>query len=81
MNIVSSETMSKGRYAVEVDGHTAEMTYSRASPHLIIIDHTSVPDALRGRGLVRHWQPTRSKKREKVDGKSYHYVLSSRLKP
>jgi len=27
------------------------MTYSRASPTLIIIDHTAVPDALRGRGV------------------------------
>ncbi len=26
------------------------MTYSRASAHLIIIDHTGVPDALRGKG-------------------------------
>jgi predicted GNAT family acetyltransferase len=51
MDIVSSETTSKGRYAASVDGHTAEMTYSRASPHLIIIDHTGVPDALRGQGI------------------------------
>jgi predicted GNAT family acetyltransferase len=27
------------------------MTYSRASAQLIIIDHTEVPDALRGRGV------------------------------
>jgi hypothetical protein len=27
------------------------MTYSRSSPALIIIDHTEVPDALRGRGV------------------------------
>ena len=42
---------SGGRWAVVVDGHEAEMTYSRASPTLIIIDHTEVPDALRGRGV------------------------------
>jgi predicted GNAT family acetyltransferase len=42
---------SGGRWAVIVDGHEAEMTYSRASPTLIIIDHTEVPDALRGRGV------------------------------
>jgi predicted GNAT family acetyltransferase len=42
---------SGGRWAVVVDGHEAEMTYSRASPTLIIIDHTDVPDALRGRGV------------------------------
>jgi predicted GNAT family acetyltransferase len=27
------------------------MTFSRASATLIIIDHTAVPDALRGRGV------------------------------
>ena len=42
---------SKGRWTVTVDGHEAEMTYSRASAQLIIIDHTEVPDALRGRGV------------------------------
>ena len=42
---------SGGRWMVVVDGHEAEMTYSRASAALIIIDHTEVPDALRGRGV------------------------------
>ncbi|HEX5648686.1 MAG TPA: GNAT family N-acetyltransferase [Steroidobacteraceae bacterium] len=41
---------SGGRWVAVVDGHEAEMTYSRASPTFIIIDHTAVPDALRGRG-------------------------------
>lgn len=40
---------SKGRYHMLVDGVEAEMTYSRASETLLIIDHTDVPDALRGR--------------------------------
>jgi predicted GNAT family acetyltransferase len=42
---------SGGRWVVSLDGHEAEMTYSRASAALIIIDHTGVPDALRGRGV------------------------------
>jgi predicted GNAT family acetyltransferase len=42
---------SGGRWIAAVDGHDAEMSYSRASPTLIIIDHTGVPDALRGRGV------------------------------
>jgi predicted GNAT family acetyltransferase len=42
---------SGGRWVGSLDGHEAEMTYSRASATLIIIDHTSVPDALRGRGV------------------------------
>lgn len=40
-----------GRWIGVLDGHESEMTYSRASPTLIIIDHTAVPDALRGRGV------------------------------
>jgi predicted GNAT family acetyltransferase len=42
---------SKGRYVVEADGAVAELTYSIASPHLIIADHTEVPDAFRGQGI------------------------------
>ncbi|MGX1309582.1 putative GNAT family acetyltransferase [Amorphus suaedae] len=39
---------SKGRYRMVVDGHEAEMTYSRVGSGLIIIDHTEVPAVLRG---------------------------------
>ncbi|HEX9207951.1 MAG TPA: GNAT family N-acetyltransferase [Steroidobacteraceae bacterium] len=42
---------SGGHWVTVVEGHEAEMTYSRASATLIIIDHTEVPDALRGRGV------------------------------
>ena len=51
MDITSKETGSKGEYLATFEGHTAEMTYSRASAKLIIIDHTGVPDALRGKGV------------------------------
>ncbi len=40
---------SKGRYRLVISGVEAEMTYSRAGERLIIIDHTEVPAALRGR--------------------------------
>ncbi|UXN75971.1 N-acetyltransferase (plasmid) [Devosia sp. A8/3-2] len=40
---------TKGRYRLVIDGVEAEMTYSRISPELIILDHTGVPEALRGR--------------------------------
>lgn len=40
-----------GRYFVRVNGEEAEMTYSRAGSTRIIIDHTGVPDALRGLSL------------------------------
>jgi len=42
---------SKGRYRLVIDGTAAEMTYSRAGDGLIIIDHTEVPAALRGRKI------------------------------
>jgi predicted GNAT family acetyltransferase len=51
LDIRRADAPSRGRWLANVDGHEAEMTYSRASPTLIIIDHTGVPDALRGRGV------------------------------
>jgi hypothetical protein len=39
-----------GRYLTTINGHTAEMTYSKAGTTRLIIDHTGVPDALRGMG-------------------------------
>jgi predicted GNAT family acetyltransferase len=49
LTITRDEHSSKGRYVVRVDGAEAEMTYSRAGERIIIIDHTGVPEALRGR--------------------------------
>ncbi|WP_313137959.1 GNAT family N-acetyltransferase [Paracoccus jeotgali] len=51
IEITLEETDTKGRYREIVDGHEAEMTYSRAGKTTIIIDHTGVPDELRGRGV------------------------------
>jgi predicted GNAT family acetyltransferase len=51
MKITDEANTSGGRYVAELEGHQAEMTYSRTSPKLIIIDHTGVPDALRGKGV------------------------------
>jgi len=48
-DIRRTEGETKGRYSTTVDGVEAEMTYSRAGAGMIIIDHTAVPDALRGR--------------------------------
>jgi predicted GNAT family acetyltransferase len=42
-----------GRDHLVVDGTEAEMTYSRAGYGLIIIDHTEVPAALRGRKVAK----------------------------
>lgn len=45
------EGETKGRYLVRLAGAVAEMTYSRAGETMIIIDHTEVPDAMRGRSV------------------------------
>jgi predicted GNAT family acetyltransferase len=42
---------SKGRYVYRVGENEAEMTFSKAGEHMIIIDHTGVPDAFRGQGV------------------------------
>jgi predicted GNAT family acetyltransferase len=49
--IVREHGATKGRYVYAADGAEAELTYSIASPHLIIADHTGVPDAFRGQGI------------------------------
>ncbi len=51
MDITREESDNKGRYWLTQGGHEAELTYSRLGNAAIIIDHTGVPDALRGRGL------------------------------
>ncbi|MRX51968.1 N-acetyltransferase [Paracoccus sp. S-4012] len=47
--IEREEQPSRGRYVLRLDGAEAELTYSRAGDSTIIIDHTYVPDAMRGR--------------------------------
>lgn len=42
---------AKGRYVIRIDGYEAEMTYTKVGDSKIIIDHTGVPDQLRGRSL------------------------------
>ena len=49
---VREEDGSKGRWVIRTPEGEAEMTYSRLSPTRIIVDHTGVPDALRGQGLA-----------------------------
>ena len=50
MEIKLEETDSKGSFYVEENGvRLAEMTFSKAGKSLIIIDHTEVSDALRGK--------------------------------
>ncbi len=80
MDIRNEEGASGGRYAAEVEGHEAEVTYSRASPKLVIIDHTAVPDALRGKVWARHWRSTPWKLPAPAAGRSSRFAPSSRRK-
>ncbi|WP_269931284.1 GNAT family N-acetyltransferase [Aminobacter sp. HY435] len=42
---------TKGRYVIRApSGDEAEMTFTKVGEHLLIIDHTGVPDAFRGQG-------------------------------
>ena len=49
--IEREEGESKGRYVIRYEGVEADMTYSRAGKSMIIIDHTEVPGAMRGRSV------------------------------
>lgn len=50
MEILHKETETKGSFYVG-DPVLAEMTYSKAGDTLIIIDHTEVGEALKGKGV------------------------------
>ncbi|MEL6257493.1 MAG: GNAT family N-acetyltransferase [Pseudomonadota bacterium] len=53
ITITREDGETKGRYVTVVEGHEAEMTFSKAGPKRIIIDHTGVPEALKGMGVGR----------------------------
>jgi predicted GNAT family acetyltransferase len=51
MEVKHESTDTKGTFFIEDDGkRLAEMTYSKAGPERIIIDHTEVADEGRGKG-------------------------------
>jgi predicted GNAT family acetyltransferase len=49
LSITRDGSASTGGYAIRLEGAEVEMTCSREDERTMIIDHTSVPDALRGR--------------------------------
>jgi len=51
--VKKQENSEGGRYVVAPDGEEAEMTYTRLDPGLISIDHTVVPDSMRGKGIAQ----------------------------
>lgn len=54
ISIEHKDSRSGGEFVVERENiRLAEMAYSRAGEHLIIISHTQVDDQLRGHGVAR----------------------------
>ncbi|MEL6979584.1 MAG: GNAT family N-acetyltransferase [Pseudomonadota bacterium] len=53
IDISFEETGAKGRYIAAVEGfhEPADLTFSRAGETRIIVDHTGVPESLRGQGV------------------------------
>ena len=53
--IEREDTETKGRYVARVEGQgdlgEAEMTFTKSGASTIIIDHTGVPETMRGRGV------------------------------
>lgn len=54
MQIQHESTETKGAFFIEKDGkRVAEMTYSKAGPNRIIIDHTEAAEEVRGEGFAK----------------------------
>lgn len=53
LTIARELTPTKGRYVGRASNieEEAELTFSRVNPHLIIADHTFVPESMRGTGM------------------------------
>jgi len=53
IEITREDGETKGRYVYRPadGGEEAELTFSKVSPTRIIVDHTGVPDSLRGKGV------------------------------
>jgi len=54
IEIRHEESGDRGAFFVQADaGRLAELTYSRLSPGVAVLEHTEVSDALRGSGVGR----------------------------
>ena len=53
IKIEREDTDTKGRYVATIEGveGEGELTFSKVSEKLIIVDHTAVPDSMRGKGV------------------------------
>lgn len=53
IDIYRADTKEGGRYSYNNGGDEAEMTFTKLGPSLISIDHTFVPDSMRGQGIAQ----------------------------
>lgn len=55
LKFTRSDSDTKARYGATIDGYPgeSELTLSKVSPSLVIIDHTYVPDSMRGLGMAK----------------------------
>jgi predicted GNAT family acetyltransferase len=52
ITITREDTATGGRFLARIKGFPeAEMTFSKAGEHILIIDHTGVPSELGGKGV------------------------------
>lgn len=78
--IQQEETDNKGSFYFEKEGERlAEMTFSKAGPEKIIIDHTEVSDTLRGTGMGVKLVEYAVEYARKIKSKSFLCALLQRL--
>lgn len=53
IDIRKEDSSDGGRYVATLDNSEAEMTYTRVGPSVISVDHTRVPESMRGKGIAQ----------------------------
>ncbi len=53
IDIRKEDSSDGGRYVASLDGNEAEMTFTKLGPSLISVDHTRVPESMRGKGAAQ----------------------------
>ncbi|AUH34550.1 GNAT family N-acetyltransferase [Paracoccus tegillarcae] len=51
LTITKEDRDTGGRYVTTLDGHEAELTFSKNGSTAVIADHTGVPEAIGGQGV------------------------------
>ncbi len=78
IEIRKEDSSDGGRYVATFEGSEAEMTYTKLGPSLISIDHTFVPDSMRGKGVAQALAKMRFWMHAVAVGKSFRVAASCR---